>query len=352
MNRALRRQQQKMQAKKVKSALTSGTILERLQTGAGLHKQRKFADALKYYDAVLSEAPQNTDAMYLKGASLVALQRYDAAIDVLQQCLDLKEDIAAAHHNIGLAYKEKNMLPEAIEHLERAHKLDPSNSLTVFHLETAKAGNTDKSSTEYVKNLYDRAAGVFEDNLLGHLDYKGPEVMWRLLQTHCPNTTFENVIDLGCGTGLMGVKMRDICGHLKGMDLSEAMIEQAKKKKVYDELTVAPLVDYLEEDGHTYDMITCVDVFIYIKDLEAAFAQIAKHLKQGAIFAYSLEKLDESHEHDIWVDPNTHRHKHKQSYVRMLGEKNGLEEIVMHEEALRLEHGKPVPSSCVIVRKK
>ena len=352
MNRALRRQQKKMQAKQTKSALHGGTVMERLNAGAALHKQRKYAEAVKYYDSVLAEQPENTDAMFLKGASFVASNHYDKAIELLKHCLNLKEDIAPAHHNIGLAYKEKNMLPEAIEHLERAAELDPSNSLTKFHLETAKAGNTDKSSTEYVKNLYDRAAGVFEDNLLGHLDYKGPEVMWKLLQQHCPDQRFENVIDLGCGTGLMGVKIRDICGTLKGMDLSDSMVEEAKKKKVYDELHVASLTDYLENDGNTYDMITCVDVFIYIKDLEAAFEEISKHLKTGAIFAYSLEKLDDKHDDDIWVDPKTHRHKHKQSYVRMLADKYGLEEIVMHEEALRLEHGKPVPSSCVIVRKK
>ena len=59
MNRALRRQQKKMQAKQTKSALHGGTVMERLNAGAALHKQRKYAEAVKYYDSVLAERGVN-----------------------------------------------------------------------------------------------------------------------------------------------------------------------------------------------------------------------------------------------------------------------------------------------------
>jgi len=50
------------------------------------------------------------------------------------------------------------------------------------------------------------------------------------------NGKFKNVIDLGCGTGLVGERFRDIAGKLIGIDVSINMIHKAKKKNIYDEL--------------------------------------------------------------------------------------------------------------------
>lgn len=349
MNRALRRKQQKLQEKQTRNVLLTGTTIERLHAGAALHRQRKYAEAITYYDTVLNTDPNHTDALYLKGGSLIELRQYDEAIELLKHCVSLKDDIAAAHHNLGLAYKEKNMLEEAIPHLERAAVLDPQNQITTFHLKTAKEGNTDKSSPAYVKNLYDRAAGLFEENLVGHLGYKGPEVLWALINAHSPHKHYENVIDLGCGTGLMAPLLRPVSGHLIGVDLSDSMVKEAKKKNLYDTLVAAPLEDYLTQDTMTYTLITSADVFIYLKDLGYVFKMMFQRLEKGGLAAYSVELLEEDAEADVIVDPATHRHKHKYAYLKKIAEQAGFVELGVKHESFRIEGGQPVKSLCVLL---
>ena len=40
-----------------------------------------------------------------------------------------------------------------------------------------------------------------------------------------------SILDLGCGTGLVGLELKNNLSYLEGVDLSKAMIEEAKKRK-------------------------------------------------------------------------------------------------------------------------
>ena len=50
------------------------------------------------------------------------------------------------------------------------------------------------------------------------------------------------VLDLGCGTGLAGEALRRRAAWLEGVDLSSGMIDQARRKGLYDRLEVAEAV--------------------------------------------------------------------------------------------------------------
>ena len=52
------------------------------------------------------------------------------------------------------------------------------------------------------------------------------------------------VLDLGCGTGLMGQYLRDNAAQLIGIDLSAAMLEEARNKQIYDALVEGDIVEY------------------------------------------------------------------------------------------------------------
>ena len=49
------------------------------------------------------------------------------------------------------------------------------------------------------------------------------------------------VVDLGCGTGLMGERLRPHCDCLEGYDISSGMLREARAKDIYDELERADL---------------------------------------------------------------------------------------------------------------
>ena len=45
------------------------------------------------------------------------------------------------------------------------------------------------------------------------------------------------IVDFGCGTGLVGSKLSEIgCKNITGLDVSTAMLYEANKKKVYKHL--------------------------------------------------------------------------------------------------------------------
>lgn len=350
MNRALRRQQKKQQKKQLKSVLQSGTVLEKLQHGASLQKQKKYKEALRYYDAALQDEPDNTDALYLKGGLLVQVKKYDLAKPALLKCISLKEDAGPAHHNLGYAYLEEGAFEKAEEHLDRAHELNPDKASTAFFLQMARKRNNNKSSPEYIKMLYEAGAGVFEENLVKNLKYQTPKKLMDRLKAYL-STPAQNALDLGCGTGLMGVELGPHANKLVGVDIAENMIREAEKKAVYTDLVAAPLEEYLEETTEVFDLMTSADVFIYVGDLEKTFKGMKQRMEKGGLLAFTTETLPEDHKDDIWLDEDSNRHKHKDSYIRQLAEENGFEELLLEQDFSRFENKKPVQTTYAIFRR-
>ena len=56
---------------------------------------------------------------------------------------------------------------------------------------------------------------------------------------------FGSVLDLGCGTGLAGAAFRPFCDWLVGVDLSPAMLAQARDKGLYDRLVEGEVMRFL-----------------------------------------------------------------------------------------------------------
>ena len=82
---------------------------------------------------------------------------------------------------------------------------------------------------------------------------------------------FEKVIDLGCGTGLCGIKLRDISNGLTGVDLSKNMIAKARKRQVYDHIITGDIVDILSLSTEKYDLFVSSDVLVYFGELTTIF---------------------------------------------------------------------------------
>ena len=62
--------------------------------------------------------------------------------------------------------------------------------------------------------------------------------------------------------------------HFLGVDISEAMINMAKKKQLYQELAVMPINDYLRDLSREFDLVVAADVLSYIGDLSETMQQV------------------------------------------------------------------------------
>jgi predicted TPR repeat methyltransferase len=157
---------------------------------------------------------------------------------------------------------------------------------------------------------------------------------------------FARVIDLGCGTGLAGIAFRALSGHLRGVDLSPRMIDQAKGRNIYDDLRVGDVITVLQEDQCRYDLFICADVFPYIGNVEALFSAVSAHSEAGALFAFSTEFCDGS---DFVLQPSG-RYAHAQGYLRTVADHHGFSVMTLRTENLRKQKDQWTPGDLVVLQ--
>lgn len=172
-------------------------------------------------------------------------------------------------------------------------------------------------------------------------------------------TSFVNrtldILDLGCGTGLAGGWLKDYARTLVGVDLSEQMVNLARKKMLYQELHVMPISQYLNKLDRTFDLVAAADVISYIGDLSDLFPKIFGAIKPGGHFIFTAEAISEDSaniEKGYRLLRNG-RFGYSKSYID--GVINALEDnysiLMSRDYSPRLDAGNPIPGYLYIVEK-
>jgi predicted TPR repeat methyltransferase len=83
---------------------------------------------------------------------------------------------------------------------------------------------------EYVIGLFDRYADHFDEHLVGKLRYRTPSLLLDAVMRLAPsgNLGTLDILDLGCGTGLVGSLLRPLARTLTGVDISSNMLQIAR----------------------------------------------------------------------------------------------------------------------------
>lgn len=97
---------------------------------------------------------------------------------------------------------------------------------------------------------------------------------------------FENVLELGCGTGKNTAWLITKAKFIIGLDFSEEMLSKAKSKINSDKIKFvqADLKKPWEIQNEFADLITCSLTLEHIKDLDFIFNQAYQKLKSGGKF--------------------------------------------------------------------
>jgi predicted TPR repeat methyltransferase len=183
---------------------------------------------------------------------------------------------------------------------------------------SALTGNTNETvPREYVETLFDDYANKFEISLVNNLQYKTPKLIGNILIKLNDNQALGSVLDLGCGTGLLGPEIKNHCSMLQGIDLSKKMLAIAKQKNVYDKLTQTDVVEYLSTMPLDFDHYIALDVFIYIGELTEIFRLIKFRNKKPGYLVFSTEHTEKDGYHLL----RTGRYSHSKSYIESLCKK-------------------------------
>ncbi|MDO9425329.1 MAG: methyltransferase domain-containing protein [Methylobacterium sp.] len=204
-------------------------------------------------------------------------------------------------------------------------------------------------SPAYVRTLFDAYAARFERHLVDDLAYRAPELMVAALDAlpEAP-AAYESVLDLGCGTGLMGAALGDRARHLTGIDLSPLMLAEAARGKRYARLVEGDLVaGIMAEAEAATDLVTAADVMIYVGALTGLLAGAVRVLRPNGRLAFSVQ----SHAGDGLVLGADARYAHGDALVRDAVARAGLSLDHLEPATLRRERGLPVPGRIVVARR-
>ena len=133
-----------------------------------------------------------------------------------------------------------------------------------------------------VADRYDQWAKGYDDDL-SSWSYQAPAVVADTVTTRLPEAG--SVLDVGCGTGLVGRALRDrgFTGRILGLDISQASLEIAQRGGAYDSVEQADLQQRLPLDDDSVDAAVCVGVMTYLPDVEAVWRDFARVVRPGGL---------------------------------------------------------------------
>ncbi|PWC82041.1 methyltransferase [Azospirillum sp. TSH100] len=325
----------------------------RLGLARSLSALGRAEDALEEYREAVALRPNDRDAVLALAEALTVSGDALAAVELLQPLARRYEDDATVHHALGRSWLALREPVKALAALRQARDLaDGDEAAAIERLIAAlEAGEGTDLSAAYVRALFDRYADRFDQDLVGKLGYAAPDLLRSAIDRVMPGATGLRILDLGCGTGLAGVTFKPLAAHLAGVDLSPRMVEKARQRTLYNELSVGDVVEAMERTPAGWDLLVAADVLVYIGDLVPVFAAAARALPPGGRFAATVERLSDETVTDAFILGATRRYAHAERYVRESADAAGFAIRLMEPCTPRREKGMPVPGLLFVVER-
>lgn len=286
----------------------------------------------------LALVPQRLDLWLALSQSRLRQNKVDAALQALERALAVDSAFAPAWSGRGDLLRELHRLEEAAACFEKAIAHGGDAELNRFYLASVR-GETGPAAPPrlYVEGLFDGYAQDYEDHMVGQLQYRGHETLLQPLLR--AGRRFGEALDLGCGTGLCAALIRPLADAVDGVDVSGAMVEQARRSGLYRALHHIDLAQHLAQTTQRYDLVLAADVFIYVGALEEVFRAVRRVLRPGGRFAFSVELAGPGK--GVVLLPSL-RYAHAADYVRKLAAESGFAVDAFHEGTLRHDQRQPV----------
>jgi predicted TPR repeat methyltransferase len=353
--------------------------------GMVLSDRGRHSEALEYYGKALAVDPAHAAALTNSGVALRRSGRTDEAIALWKQTVSrrpntveahvyLAETLAdlgkvdearwhalsadalklpprpAVHYALGVALARCNMRDAATARLRQCAAGDPQDRYGA-RLALSALGQgpmPERASQELIARLYEVDADRW-DNPAGPYPYRGAQ----LVADKVLGSGFE-ILDAGCGTGLVGVLVRERSRRLVGVDLSATMLDRAKSKNVYDELHKGDLISFMLGCPRSYDVVTCAATLIHFGDLGPAFAAAGSALRVGGALIFTVFPHERDDEFSVAALDGVGQggcFVHGRGYIAATAQANGFGLEAIESEIHQYKNGVPMMGLVVVLRK-
>lgn len=288
--------------------------------GLAYKKSGRFAEARDTYQKGLIQAPDDEEMRYNLGCCYKDAGETAKAISVYEELLVLAPGHASTLNNLAYLRHRQGRYRQAEDLYRKLLELRPDHAAARYMLDALTGSAAVKPPPEYVRDLFDQYSKTFEHHLVQKLNYT-THLKLKQVFDGLPDRKprYEHALDLGCGTGLAGTTFRPVCKKLSGVDLSGNMVDQARRKKIYDQLHVGEINEYLLSSKQRYDLFVAADVLTYLGDLKSLFATAWNRGSHEALFCCSTETTAKPG----WALRPTGRYAHHPGYIKKTAGRSG-----------------------------
>lgn len=348
-----------------------------------LARQNQFQEALELAERVAAQEPSNlqvlsgvVDIAHRAGHTAMAVRHLQRGLTLVPGDLKLRRMLARDLGSVGrvdeslaawAALIEENPA-DALSRTGRVQTLSSLGRATEAAADTQAllAGAPDDAVYQYydaiaqgrtpphqppalVRSIFDSMASVYDEHMVRGLRYQLPKRVADALIAQDPDKRF-NLLDLGCGTGLLGVCLGTMQGYLIGVDVSLPMIEQAGRHKVYDKFHNVDVLEALSSTPEAqYEVITALDVFDYVGDLTHAIPDALRILTADGQLIFSCEEAPADGQDLVLLASD--RYAHKRSHIEQLCKDAGFSSVEVESLVLRTENNADVEGFLVTATK-
>ena len=305
-----------------------------LYLGLALQRRGHWSDAAAALERALPLLPDDYALRLACAACHSRCGNMARALVLYDQAIRQQPELAAAWIDKGNLLRETGLLDAARKCFTEAVRLGDVE-MGSYYLAAVSPGVAPMAPPRrYVESLFDDYAGEFQQHLVKALEYSAHTTLCRPLL----GKRYGAVLDLGCGTGLCGELMRGSAVAIDGVDLSSAMLAQARAAGAYRALAHEDVQAYLDATSERYDLVLAADVFIYVGDLSRVFAGVRRVLAPQGVFAFSVELASGL---DLQLLPSL-RYAHSEAYVRRLADEHGLQMKEVVQAPIRKDQQKAI----------
>ncbi len=313
----------------------------------------QLADAKKFLNRALAIQPRLPDAHYSLGLIFLHEYRMDEAESAFSWALDQNPRHINAFEQLGALLRHRGKRKEALEIYRRFAKEYPEHPDAKFFLAMLENGvDPGRIPVEMLAERYktDEVAKSFDEGMTKRLNYVVPVHVEAYMKRLWPDkSTNMDILDLGCGTGLYGSVLKPWGKRLVGVDLSSVMLDEAKRKNVYDELICGELIETLKGIKEQYDIVIAMDVLVFFGDLDQIFKHVKQILRPQGLFILDLEKGNETDRWQLHIFGN---YVHSRAYISEMAERHGFSELLCEEMEIRKEANLPIKGHLAFLQAK
>ena len=145
-------------------------------------------------------------------------------------------------------------------------------------------------NNEQLSVRYDEWAKDYEDDLEKAFNWIGPERVTEVFATRVDRDA--RVLDIGAGTGMVGVLLaKQGYANITAIDLSQGMLDEARRKDVYRELKNMVLGEHLDYDDNTFDAGVSCGVFTVGHAPASSFDELVRIIRPGGLLIFSVQTV-------------------------------------------------------------